>query len=98
MATARQVIQGCESSFIEAANEPRAGFQSFPTSHFRRTRQGFSSFDAGQSNCSLMAALTLTGTITDACEPPPFTPPKTSEGGDNRMGRNVRRSSILPQA
>ena len=87
MAAARQVIQGCETSFIEAANEPRDGFRSFPPSHFRRIRQGFSSFDAEQSNCSLMAALTFTGSMTDACEFAAFGVSQRSEGLDNGMGQ-----------
>src|SRR5258708_33819826 len=97
MATGRQVIQGCESSFIEAANEPRDGFQSFPTSHFRRIRQGFSSFDAEQSNCSLMAALTFTGSMTDACELAAVSVSKRSEGVDNGVGTTDCSWTILSQ-
>ena len=86
MATARQVIQGCESSFIEAENQPRDGFRSFPTSHFRCIRQGFSGFDAEQSSCSLMAALTFTGSMTDAGKLAAFGVSKRAEGLDNGMG------------
>src|SRR5260370_32982901 len=95
MATARQVIQGCESSFIEAANEPRDGFRSFPPSHFRRFRQGFSSFDAEQSNCSLMAALTFTGSMTTSLLVAAFVVGHRSEGVVNGLRQADRPKRIL---
>ena len=86
MTTARKVIQSRKTTFIEAANQPRDGFRSFPTSHFRRIRQGFSSFDVEQSNCSSMVALTFTGCMADACELVAFGVSKRAEGLDNGMG------------
>jgi hypothetical protein len=68
MATAWQIIQGSQASFIEAANQPRNGFWGFPPGHFRSTHQVFSSFDGEQSDCPLMAAQTFTGSMTDAGE------------------------------